>query len=92
MNASANNSYREVPDEAMRRKIEERANYFWLASGRGHGDHERHWLEAEKELMQTAKQERSSNPVVAGERKPVNRIIMAISSSMKNQPMKEKET
>src|SRR5258705_4031525 len=74
MNADANNSYRDVPDAALRQNIEERAYYIWLASGRGHGDHERQWFEAERELMETAKQERDSDPVVAGERKPVNRI------------------
>ena len=58
MNGNANNSYREVPDAALRRKIEERAYYIWLASGRGHGDRQRHWLEAERELMETAKEER----------------------------------
>ena len=58
MNANANNSYRDFPDAALRRKIEERAYYIWLASGRRHGDHERHWFEAERELMETAKQER----------------------------------
>ena len=57
MNANANNCYRDVPNAALRRKIEECAYYIWLASG-GHGDHERHWLEAERELMETAKQER----------------------------------
>ena len=58
MNANANNSYRDVPDAALRRKIEERAYYIWLASGQGHGNHQRHWLEAERELMETAKEER----------------------------------
>jgi Protein of unknown function (DUF2934) len=38
-------------DAALRRKIEERAYHLWLESGCGHGDHERHWLQAEKELM-----------------------------------------
>ena len=54
---NSNNSNRDVPDAALRRKIEERAYYIWLASGRGHGDHQRHWLEAERELMEKAKQE-----------------------------------
>ena len=58
MNANANNSYRDVPDAGLRRRIEERAYYIWLASGRGHGDHQRHWLEAERELMEAANQER----------------------------------
>jgi len=54
---NANENNREIPDAGLRRKIEERAYYIWLASGRGHGDHQRHWLEAERELMETAKQE-----------------------------------
>ena len=55
---NANNSYREVPDAALRRKIEERAYHIWLEKGGGHGNHERHWFEAERELMERAKQER----------------------------------
>jgi hypothetical protein len=55
---NANNSYREIPDAALRRKIEERAYHIWLEKGGGHGNHERHWFEAERELMETAKQER----------------------------------
>jgi len=55
---NANSSYREIPDAALRRKIEERAYHIWLEKGGGHGDHERYWFEAERELMETAKQER----------------------------------
>jgi len=55
---NANSSYREIPDAALRRKIEERAYHIWLEKGGGHGDHERHWFEAERELMERAKQER----------------------------------
>ena len=54
-NANAN---RDIPNADVRRKIEERAYYIWLASDRQHGDHELHWFEAERELMETAKQER----------------------------------
>ena len=57
-NVNANENDREIPDAGLRRKIEERAYYIWLASGRRHGDHERHWLEAERELMETAKEKR----------------------------------
>ena len=56
--ANANENNREIPDAGLRRKIEERAYYIWLENGGGHGDHERHWLRAERELMETAKQER----------------------------------
>ena len=66
---NANNSYREVPGAALRREIENRAYYIWLASGRRHGDHERHWFEAEKELMETAKQEREQRSDVRNGRK-----------------------
>ena len=52
---NANNSYREIPDAALRRKIEERAYHIWLENGGGHGDHELHWLQAERELMEATK-------------------------------------
>ena len=61
-NTNENNSGNR--DAAMRRKIEERAYHIWLENGGGHGDHERHWLQAEMELMETAKQERESRPNV----------------------------
>ena len=61
-NANTNENNGENPDAALRRKIEERAYYIWLASGRGHGDHERHWLAAERELMETATQQREKRP------------------------------
>ena len=56
--ANTNENNREIPDAGLRRKVEERAYYIWLARGRRHGDHDRHWFEAERELMETAKQER----------------------------------
>jgi len=80
MNADANNSHRDVPDGTLRRKIEERAYYIWLENGCGHGDHELHWFEAERELMETAKQEREQRSDVRNEKKPA-----------KNQLMKEQE-
>ena len=56
-------------DAAFRQKIEERAYHIWLASGRGHGDHELHWLQAERELTETAKQEREQRSGGRGEKK-----------------------
>ena len=93
MNANANNSYRDVPDAALRRKIEERAYYIWFASGRQHGDHDRHWFEAERELVETAKQEREQESGVRNGKKPVNRINHSDKGRirMKNQLLKEKE-
>jgi len=48
---------RNNPDEVFRQKIEERAYHIWLESGCGHGDHERHWLQAERELLEATKHE-----------------------------------
>ena len=91
--ANANENNREIPDAILRRKIEERAYYIWLASGRRHGDHDRHWFEAEGELMETAKQEREQRSDVRNGKKPVNRIDHAVKGRvrMKNQLLKEKE-
>ena len=93
MNANANNSYCDVPDATLRRKIEERAYYTWLASDRGHGDHERHWLEAERELMETAKQEREQPSGGRGGKKQITTKIISDKGGdrMKNQLMNEKE-
>ena len=56
MNANENNSNN--PDAALRQKIEERAYHIWLESGAGHGDHEGHWLQAEREVTEATKQDR----------------------------------
>lgn len=56
-NPNATEDNRNNPDTAMRQKVEERAYHLWLESGCGHGDHERHWLLAEKELMEATKHE-----------------------------------
>jgi len=53
--ANADENNREIPDPDLRRKIEERAYHIWLENGGGHGDHECHWLQAERELMQATK-------------------------------------
>jgi hypothetical protein len=57
-NTDASQNNRNNPDEVLRQKIEERAYHLWLESGCGHGDHEHHWFQAERELVETAKQER----------------------------------
>jgi len=53
--ANANENNGEIPDAGLRRKIEERAYHIWLENGGGHGDHECHWLQAEKELTEATK-------------------------------------
>ena len=54
-NTNVGEEIRGEPDAALRRKIAERAYHLWLESGCGHGDHERHWLQAERELMEATK-------------------------------------
>ena len=91
MKTKANENNRHIPNAALRQRIEERAYQIWLASDRRHGDHERHWFEAERELMETAKQEREQRSGGRGGKKTGNpHKIIAISSCMKNQLMKEK--
>src|SRR5882724_13674506 len=92
-NANANEKNSDIPDAALRRKIEELAYYIWLASGRRHGDDERHWFEAERQLMETTKQEREQRSDDRNGKKPVNRINHSDKGRirMKNQLLKEKE-
>ena len=52
MNTNTSENKSKTPDEVLRQKIEERAYHIWLENGGGHGDHECHWLQAERELMQ----------------------------------------
>ena len=56
--ANANENNGEIPDAGLRGKIEERAYHIWLENGGGHCDHELHWLQAERELMEAAKRGR----------------------------------
>jgi len=92
-NANANENNRDIPNAALRRKIEERAYCIWLAGGRRHGDHERHWLQAEREKLETAQQEREQRSGVRNGKKPVNRINHSDKGRirMKNQLLKDKE-
>jgi hypothetical protein len=68
--ANADENNREIPYAGLRRKIEVRAYHIWLENGGGNGDHERHWLQAERELMETAKQEREQRSDVRNGKKP----------------------
>jgi hypothetical protein len=45
------------PDAVLRQTIEECAYHIWLESGCGHGDHEHHWFQAEREVAAAAKLE-----------------------------------
>jgi hypothetical protein len=56
---------------AMRERIEKRAYHLWLAGGGGHGEHLRHWLQAESEILKAARQdqvERNSSAKSAQQR------------------------
>jgi len=68
-NAITNENDGNNPDAALRQKIEERAYHIWLENGGGQGDHECHLLQAERELMENAKQERESRPDVGNGKK-----------------------
>jgi hypothetical protein len=68
--ANANENNREIADAGLRRKIEVRAYHIWLENGGGHGDHERHWLQAEREQLEAAKQEREQRSDVRNGKKP----------------------
>ena len=68
-NANTNENNGENLDAALRQKIAERAYHIWLGNGGGHGDHERHWLQAERELMETAKQKPERRPNVRNGKK-----------------------
>ena len=67
--ANANENNHEIPDAGSRRKIEERAYHIWLENGGGHGDHERHWLQAERELMEATKHEGKPQPDARSKKK-----------------------
>jgi HSP20 family molecular chaperone IbpA len=47
-------------DQAIQRRIAERAYLLYEASGRGHGNHDAHWLQAEHELLQRGLEIRES--------------------------------
>ncbi len=42
----------------LREQIEKRAYHLWLSGGGGHGEHLRHWLQAEGEVLKAIGQER----------------------------------
>lgn len=56
-----------LPDAvALRERIEKRAYHIWLASGGGHGEHLRHWLQAESEMLKALYQENEEQSSVRG--------------------------
>ena len=54
-NANTSENDGEISDAGLRRKVEERAYQIWLENGGGHGAHELHWLQAERELVEARK-------------------------------------
>jgi len=61
-NTDASQNNYNNPDEFLRQKIEERAYHIWLESGCGHGDHEHHWFQAEREVGEAAKLDLKQRP------------------------------
>ena len=71
-NTDASQNNRNNPDEVLRQKIEERAYHIWLESGCGHGDHEHHWFQAEREVGEGAKLEQKQR-AGSREKKPTGK-------------------
>jgi hypothetical protein len=70
-NLTNNHSVQVPPAEVvLRERIEERAYHLWLAGGCEHGDHLRHWLLAEGEVLKAVKQDQEER---ATARKKANR-------------------
>ena len=69
MKTNTNDNDRDVANTALRQKIEERAYHIWLENGRGQGDHERHWLQAERELMEVTKHQREPQSDIRARKK-----------------------
>jgi len=59
--ASASKSGENAADMALCQRIEQRAYYIWLASGCLHGNHEHHWFQAEREVMEVTGLEQQSD-------------------------------
>ena len=75
---SSNNQPVELPDDvALRERIEKRAYHLWLASGGSHGEHLRHWLQAESEVLKAIHQENGEQAAV---RRPKSAAKPRISS------------
>jgi hypothetical protein len=57
-NSNNNHSFEVAPAAVeLRERIEKRAYHLWISGGGGHGDHLRHWLQAEGEVLKSIKQE-----------------------------------
>lgn len=51
-------------DVASRERIEKRAYHLWLGSGGSHGEHLRHWLQAESEVLKAIHHEKEEQSAV----------------------------
>lgn len=57
MTTSASKSGENTTGLAISQRIQERAYYLWLEGGCQHGDHENHWSQAEREVLELLKSE-----------------------------------
>jgi len=72
-NTNACENDRNDPDAVLRQMIEERAYHIWLESGCGHGDHEDHWFQAEREVLEAANLD-PENDLPQGKKDAANHI------------------
>ena len=54
----------QLDEVAVRERIEKRAYHLWLASGGSHGEHLRHWLQAEGEVLKAIHQQQEEQSAV----------------------------
>ena len=71
-NTDASQNNRNNPDAVLRQMIEERAYRIWLENGCGHGNHEHHWFQAEREVVEAAKLEQKQRSG-SRQKKPVGK-------------------
>lgn len=85
-NSSNNQPVEPLPDDvALRERVEKRAYHIWLASGGGHGEHLRHWLQAEGEVLKALHQEHEEQSAVrrtksAGKQRTLSKTNVALSN------------
>lgn len=68
-NTNVGGNNRNNTDTVLRQMIEERAYHIWLESGCGHGDHEHHWFQAEREVVEAAKLEQEQRSGSRGKKR-----------------------
>jgi hypothetical protein len=68
------------PDVALRERIEKRAYHLWLAAGGIHGEHLRHWLQAEVEILKSIKPDQEARSAARKARPTVKKRSASLSN------------